>query len=256
LSWFRYHADALDNPKIQSLPAVLFKFWVNLLCVSKKLDGFLPDISEISFRCRCSEPQAREWLGELKRRKLIDELQQNEFVMHDWNEHQFVSDDVTSRVRKHRAKRKGNVSETPPEQSRADTEQTQSRTGTPEWAADAPFAKFATDYRALGASVIDEDFIEAYRFGWKPLDWEQKADRVKALTVHSEEYRANPRFIPSPVKFLKQEWKRPLRPAPVNGSGPPAEPPEYYDMRKARAEEDERRRKIEERGFVPIRPAN
>lgn len=120
MAWFRYHTDALDNPKIQNLSAVLFKFWVNLLCVSKKVDGFLPDISEISFRCRCSEQQAREWISELKRRRLIDELSPNESVMHDWNEHQFVSDDVTARVRKHRAKRKGNVSETPSEQSRAD----------------------------------------------------------------------------------------------------------------------------------------
>lgn len=120
MSWFRYHTDALDNPKIQSLPAVLFRFWVNLLCVSKKVDGFIPEISEISFRCRCSEQQAKEWIAELKRRKLIDELSPNEMVMHDWNEHQFVSDDVTARVRKHRAKRKGNVSVTPSEQSRAD----------------------------------------------------------------------------------------------------------------------------------------
>ena len=120
MSWFRYHTDALDNPKIQTLPAVLFRFWVNLLCVSKKVDGFLPESSEISFRCRVPEPQVKEWLAELKKRRLVDETAEGELVMHDWNEHQFVSDDVTARVRKHRAKRKGNVSVTPPEQSRAD----------------------------------------------------------------------------------------------------------------------------------------
>lgn len=37
---------------------------------------------------------------------------------------------------------------------------------------------------------------------------------------------------------------------------PPTEQPEYYDMRKEREQEAERRRKIEEQGFIPIRPAN
>ena len=130
MSWFRYHIDAIDNPKVQSLPAVLFRFWVNLLCVAKISDGFLPTISEISFRCRCSEPQAREWIAELKRRKLIDEPQSNELFMHDWNGHQFSSDSSTERTRKHRAKRSGNVPVTPPEQNRAEqtTETEQSRT--------------------------------------------------------------------------------------------------------------------------------
>jgi hypothetical protein len=123
MSWFRYHADALDNPKVQSLPATLFKFWVNLLCVSRISDGFLPNTSEISFRCRCTERQAKEWMQELYSRKLIDKTESDQYVMHDWDEHQFVSDDVTARVRKHRAKRKGNVSETCPEQNRTETEQ-------------------------------------------------------------------------------------------------------------------------------------
>lgn len=131
LSWFRYHTDALDNPKIQTLPAVLFRFWVNLLCVSKKVDGFLPESLEISFRCRVPEPQVKEWLAELKRRRLIDVTADGELLIHDWNEHQYVSDSSTERVRKHRAKRKGNVSVTPPEQSRADYRADQSRPEAP-----------------------------------------------------------------------------------------------------------------------------
>jgi hypothetical protein len=80
------------------------------------------------------EPQVKEWLAELKRRKLVDQTTDGELFMHDWNEHQFVSDDVTARVRKHRAKRKGNVSVTPPEQSRADNraEHTQSASAPPQ----------------------------------------------------------------------------------------------------------------------------
>ena len=128
MSWFRYHTDALDNPKIQTLPAVLFRFWVNLLCVSKKVDGFLPESPEISFRCRVPESQVKEWLAELKVRRLLDQDVDGRLFMHDWNEHQFVSDDVTARVRKHRLKRSGNVSVTPPEQSRADNRAEQTQT--------------------------------------------------------------------------------------------------------------------------------
>ncbi len=197
MSWFRYHTDALDHPKIQSLPAVLFKFWVNLLCVSKISDGFLPETAEISFRCRCPEPQVREWLAELKRRELIDETS---------------------------SKRKGNVSVTPPEQSRTETEQNRGG-GAPEngWKSDEPFARFVVDYKSTGAAVIDEDFTEAYAFGWKPLDWEPKAMRVKALAERLAQFTKDPAFVPKPVKFLKQEWKRPLRPA-INGKPPASEP--------------------------------
>jgi len=80
----------------------------------------LPESSDISFRCRVPEKQVDEWLRELKKRQLVDELPTGELVIHDWNEHQFVSDNVTERVRKHRAKRKGNVSVTPPEQNRTE----------------------------------------------------------------------------------------------------------------------------------------
>jgi len=131
LNWLRYYTDTIDNPKIQSLPAVLFKFWANLLCVSQIYSGFLPGIAEISFRCRCPEKQAAEWIEDLKSRKLIDQTHEGKLVMHDWEEHQYVSDNSTKRVQKHRAKRSGNVSVTPPEQNR--TEQNRTEDGNGAW---------------------------------------------------------------------------------------------------------------------------
>lgn len=92
----------------------------------------------------------------------------------------------------------------------------------PEWANDPVFSKLVQDYQSTGAAVIDEDFIDAYRFGWKPLDWEQKADRVRSLSERMDEYRRDPRFVPKPEKFLKQEWKRAIKPPPssINGRKP------------------------------------
>lgn len=113
------------------------------------------------------------------------------------------------------------------------------------WQSDAPFSKFVVDYKSTGASVIDEDFTEAFQFGWKPLDWEQKAERVKALAERLAQFSQEPAFVPKPVKFLKQEWKRPLRP-PVNGNGKqqtPADPPEYYNLAEEKKKLEEYRRK-------------
>ena len=110
MEWFRFYTRTLDCRKVQSLPPSLFKAWVNLLCISSLGGGVLPSSEEISFRLRCSVGQADEWIAELVDRLLIDKTESNHRVMHDWNEHQYVSDDSTSRVRKHREKLKGNVS--------------------------------------------------------------------------------------------------------------------------------------------------
>lgn len=78
---------------------------------------------EIAFRLRVSECDAATAIDALCEAKLIDINTRGRYIMHDWEEHQYVSDNSTERVRKHRAKRSGNVSETPPEQNRTETEQ-------------------------------------------------------------------------------------------------------------------------------------
>jgi len=82
----------------------------------------------------------------------------------------------------------------------------------PRWARDEVFVRFRARYLETGAALIDEDFSEAYEFCWKTLDWEQKAERMKSLETHFEEFRADPRFVPKPVKFIEKEWKRAVKP--------------------------------------------
>lgn len=83
----------------------------------------------------------------------------------------------------------------------------------PEWRGDQAFSAFADLYRSTGAPVIDEDFTNAWMFVWKRLDWEQKAQRQKALDLRiAEGAWDDPRYIPRPEKFLTTEWKRPLPP--------------------------------------------
>jgi len=110
MKWLRYWVDTLDKKKIQSLPSVLFKAWVNLLCVARENSGALPPVSGVSFRLRCSEAKAQEWIDELMSRELIDRNASGSLQMHDWKQHQYSSDDSYSRVLKHREKRERNVS--------------------------------------------------------------------------------------------------------------------------------------------------
>jgi hypothetical protein len=115
MDWLRFHTRTLDNRKAQSLDGNLFKSWVNLLCVARIYDGTLPEFDEIAFRLRCSLDEAHHIVDDLVSRKLVDRFRDT-YSMHDWNEHQYVSDNSTERVRKHRKKQAGNVSVTPPEQ--------------------------------------------------------------------------------------------------------------------------------------------
>lgn len=84
-----------------------------------------------------------------------------------------------------------------------------------EWKRDAAYVRFTEDYRSTGGSFIDEDFAEAFHFTWKRLDFEQKLERHKALKEHIQRNAWDaPRYVPMPDKFLKTEWKRPIRDPP------------------------------------------
>lgn len=142
MEWFRCYTRTLDSAKVQKLVPVLFKHWFNLCCLARIHDGPLPNLKEISFRLRVSEPQAQNILDSLIDSELIEKRVNGDFWMHDWEEHQRVSDNVTERVRKHRAKQVGNVSVTA--QNRADTEQSRAETDT-ETGAIAPTVRALAD---------------------------------------------------------------------------------------------------------------
>ncbi len=87
------------------------------------------------------------------------------------------------------------------------------------WEQDEQYARFVTDYLNTGANLIGEDFAEAWQWSWKPLDFEQKLERIAALNRHAEEYHADPRYVPKPKKFLETEWKRDPKP-PARSAAP------------------------------------
>lgn len=127
--WFRAYSEALDDPKVQRLHPTLFKAWFNLLCLACQHDGTLPSNDDIAFRLRVSVQDAQSYMDELIMAGLIDIRPDGSRTPHNWETRQFVSDSSTERVRKHRKRKQkteGNVDETfhetPPEQSRAETD--------------------------------------------------------------------------------------------------------------------------------------
>ena len=133
--WFRMYDDLLDDPKVQKLPAPLFKAWVNLLCLASRNDGKLPAIEDVAFALRQDEKSVRTTLNDLFDRGLLDTTEADEYSPHNWDSRQYKSDSSTERSKKHRATKTqqplqqecnvaATVDATPPEteQSRADTE--------------------------------------------------------------------------------------------------------------------------------------
>jgi len=116
--WFRFHADALDNPKVQKLDAETYRNWVNILCLACKHDGKLPPISDIAFALRISEDGALTVVTRLLNATLIDRLSGGpdgwHYAPHGWQERQYISDTSTERVKRFR-KRSKPVTETAPD---------------------------------------------------------------------------------------------------------------------------------------------
>jgi hypothetical protein len=125
MMWFRFYSDAINDPKVQKLPAELFKTWVNLLCVARQHDGVLPEIEELAFILRTSAAKLALQVEVLTKDHGLFDKTESGLEPHNWAVRQHESDVSTKRVqafRKRQAKRDETVSVTPPEQSRTETE--------------------------------------------------------------------------------------------------------------------------------------
>lgn len=102
--WFRVYDDLADDPKVQRLPAALFKSLINLWCLASQCGGVLPSVADIAFKLRISAEKAAAMLSGLKNAGLIDEIEGG-LAPHNWGGRQFTSDSSAERVKRHRAKR-------------------------------------------------------------------------------------------------------------------------------------------------------
>lgn len=157
--WFRYHADVLNNKRVQKLPAELFKLWVNcqsiLAMENAPASGRLPPTEDCAYMLRMSveetankfdklveagmfmkrnetkcnenetESETEEGVFEEKNSDLFETLHVSIYFVKKWGEKQYKSDVSTDRVRKHRDKKRNvpeTVNVTPPDQIRSDTD--------------------------------------------------------------------------------------------------------------------------------------
>jgi hypothetical protein len=103
--WFRFYAEAINDPKIQKLPPHLFKTWVNLLCIACSTDGVLPPSrDDLAFSLRLSVHDTNLQIDELIGLGLIDIRSDGKLEPHNWRERQYISDTSSERVQRHRIK--------------------------------------------------------------------------------------------------------------------------------------------------------
>lgn len=126
--WFRFYAEALDDPKVQKLDGDTFKAWINLLCLTAKNGGVLPPFDDIAFSLRIDANAATTLVERLLNATLIDRLNGGvngvRYAPHGWHERQYKSDTSTERVKRFRQRSKP-VDETPPDtETESETEKT------------------------------------------------------------------------------------------------------------------------------------
>jgi hypothetical protein len=109
--WLRLYAELAENRKVQTLEPVLFKAYINLLCLAARHDGAVPCLEDVIWTLRCSEADATGWIAALSNKGLIDSSD-GTLRMHDWDDYQVA--DGTERSRKSRNKSNGSEPQPPP----------------------------------------------------------------------------------------------------------------------------------------------
>ena len=122
LRWFRLHTNSIDNVKLRMLAFEDRWHYIAICCL--KAEGLLDKSDDKNFLRKIAIKlgvQALD-LEEVKRRLIDAGLIDDLFQPVGWSKHQYLSDNSTERVRKHRAgkketpvKRFSNVPVTPPD---------------------------------------------------------------------------------------------------------------------------------------------
>lgn len=138
--WIRLYREALHNPKVVTLNDRQHRAWHNCMLMSDDT-GKLPKWRDMACHMRMTVQEAEQVVCELVEAGLIDIEgfgPDRVFKLHDWTEHQYISDSSTERVRKFRSKSKDEMDETatkrfcnggvtPPEQNQITDTDTESK---------------------------------------------------------------------------------------------------------------------------------
>jgi hypothetical protein len=120
--WFRLYSELQDDPEIQMLPEHMQRRFVMLLCSRCKTENLSDTV--IAFQWRMPMEDVLETKQVFIGAGFIDE----NWKIAAWDKRQFVSDNVTERVRKFRKNDTRNGKETLHETHQNRTEQREART--------------------------------------------------------------------------------------------------------------------------------
>lgn len=113
--WWRAYEEAATDPKLQLLPAELFRTWFNLMCIASRHGGELPSLEHIAYTLQMKPEKAALALTKLHKAELLDKTETG-FTPHNWHGRQYKSDrddTAAKRAKKYRdARRDGNASVT------------------------------------------------------------------------------------------------------------------------------------------------
>ena len=187
-TWVRLHTALLTNRKVQSLPPILFKFWVNCLAFAgREDDGTLPPLPDMAWELH--EPGSRidRWVSELVKARLLDVEDGGAdditfYRPHNWRQRQFDISPATERTRRFRERHK-NVPGT--FQERSDER---------------------SDERSSRASVLSESVLASSVSGFKKEtflaensifpDWWEIWSKVRGTHHSADALTAWQRFVP------------------------------------------------------------
>jgi len=103
--WIRLYTELLNDPKVQRLPAEIFRVYINLLCVAGQDDngGAIPeDIGTLAFVLRLPDSDCKAAIDTLIDHGLVDKNNEG-IAIHGWEKRQYESD--TDPTRYERVKR-------------------------------------------------------------------------------------------------------------------------------------------------------
>lgn len=102
--WFRFHAEAINDPKVQRLSPPLFKTWINLLCLASREGGVLPALADIAFAMRREESAVESDLQALEELRFLDRVE-GVLRPHNWDKWQYKDFGAGERMQRYRKRR-------------------------------------------------------------------------------------------------------------------------------------------------------
>ena len=189
--WFRLYSEFAHDPKVQMLSEINQRRLIMLFCIRCNGNVTLQD-EQVAFQLRISMD---EWLS--SKAIFIDKnFINNDNEVLNWDKRQFVSDSSAERVAKHRQRMKqsSNVTVTPPEQNRTDTEHNITE------------QIYMSDFDVFWSEYPKKVGKEAARKAWtksnpninivlNTLSWQKQSNQW---------FVNNGKFIPNPATWINQ----------------------------------------------------